>query len=179
MTKNDSPIILFAVFVSLSLLCCGEVLASKAKEESSPPPVYTLTQLESMLDRIRNPFEVRLPVRPKALLTVPTVPVPPAPPTPPPQPQVPVRPTPSIPVRPPEPPRPPERPVPVPAPAPVATLPDLKLSGIIWNSDRPQAIVNGQVMDVGDIIGGAQIQEINKTGLSVLFQQKTFTINLY
>jgi hypothetical protein len=66
-------------------------------------------------------------------------------------------------------------PPPVAAPA----KPRLKVQGIIFNSVRPLAIVNGQTVNVGDRVGDFQVKQITQT--SVLFQhpdgtQKTLGI---
>ena len=58
----------------------------------------------------------------------------------------------------------------------IIPLPDVKISGIIWNSDRPQAIINGRIVDIGDSILGIQITEIRKTGIDGLFHGRTVTI---
>lgn len=58
----------------------------------------------------------------------------------------------------------------------IIPLPDVKISGIIWNSDRPQAIINGSIVDIGDSILGIQITEIRKTGIDGLFHGRSVTI---
>ena len=58
----------------------------------------------------------------------------------------------------------------------IIPLPDVKVSGIIWNSDRPQAIINGLIVDIGDNILGIQITEIRKTGIDGLFHGRAVTI---
>ncbi len=52
---------------------------------------------------------------------------------------------------------------------PPVPRPNFKVSGIIWNSDRPQAIINGTVVDVGDKVGEFKIESItqNEIGVSV------------
>jgi len=54
---------------------------------------------------------------------------------------------------------------------------DLKLSGLIWNSTRPQAIINGQVVEVGDKILETEIIRIHKLGVDVSINGITTTIN--
>lgn len=49
-------------------------------------------------------------------------------------------------------------------------MPELTVSGYVWNSRRPQAIIDGQVIDVGSSIGGVQVLAINKSGVVVSFQ---------
>lgn len=48
--------------------------------------------------------------------------------------------------------------------------PDLKITGLVWNTDRPQAIINGKVVDVGDKIETIQIVSINKNGIEIDFE---------
>lgn len=61
-------------------------------------------------------------------------------------------------------------------PEKIIPLPDVIVSGIIWNSDRPQAIINEQIVNIGDTILGIEITEIRKTGVDGLFHGKTVTI---
>jgi len=58
----------------------------------------------------------------------------------------------------------------------IIPLPEVKISGIIWNSDRPQAIINGSIVDIGDSILGIQITEIRKTGIDGVFHGRSVTI---
>lgn len=80
------------------------------------------------------------------------------PPTPPTEPQIPT----------------PETPLVV---APSIPMPTFTISGIIWNSDRPQAIINQQIVDIGDTIAGAKITNIQKSGIDILFNGETATIH--
>jgi len=43
--------------------------------------------------------------------------------------------------------------------------PALILSGLVWNSSRPQAIVNGIIVRVGDEISGVKIEKIARDGV--------------
>jgi hypothetical protein len=47
--------------------------------------------------------------------------------------------------------------------------PDLVVQGLIWGSSLPQAIINNKVVKVGDVIQGADIIDISKEGVLVLF----------
>ena len=60
-------------------------------------------------------------------------------------------------------------------PAPPAK-PSMKISGLIWNTDRPQAIINGQVVNIGDVVSGWTISKISKKGIVVKSQETTFLI---
>ena len=63
------------------------------------------------------------------------------------------------------------------------TLPLLKISGLIWNTTRPQAIINEKVVDVGDSINvgdnkeNIKIVSIDKSGLEVEYMGKSFSIS--
>ena len=48
-------------------------------------------------------------------------------------------------------------------------LPQLIISGIIWNTNRPQAIINNQVVDIGDEVFSTKIVSIQKSGIELLF----------
>ena len=54
--------------------------------------------------------------------------------------------------------------------------PKLTINGIIWNTDRPQAIVNGKIVDIGDIISKVKITDIRKSGIEGIFLGKPVTI---
>ena len=60
--------------------------------------------------------------------------------------------------------------------------PVLKISGLVWNTKRPQAIVNGRVVDVGDkFTVGDQAQDVKiisiaKEGIEVEFMGKNFNM---
>ena len=63
-----------------------------------------------------------------------------------------------------------------PVPVPEQPLPNLTISGLIWNTDRPQAIVNNQIVDIGDHVSDVEVVAINKMGIDVTFNGKTVTI---
>lgn len=63
-----------------------------------------------------------------------------------------------------------------PSPVPEILLPTLNITGLIWDTNRPQAIVNDEIVDVGDTILGVRIIAIKKTGIDVLFYGKNFSI---
>ena len=46
-------------------------------------------------------------------------------------------------------------------------LPELTIEGIIWNSDMPQAIVNGKIVRIGDIVKDVEIIDIERNGVVV------------
>ena len=55
-------------------------------------------------------------------------------------------------------------------------LPGMSIQGIIWGGNFPQAIVNNKVVKVGDTIEGARITDIQKDGITVLFDNQQYTI---
>ncbi|MFA5068788.1 MAG: general secretion pathway protein GspB [Candidatus Omnitrophota bacterium] len=48
-------------------------------------------------------------------------------------------------------------------------MPPLLVEGMIWNTDNPQAIINGKVLNSGDIIDGVRIVNIEKQGITIDF----------
>ncbi|MBM3244118.1 MAG: hypothetical protein FJZ12_04735 [Candidatus Omnitrophica bacterium] len=50
-----------------------------------------------------------------------------------------------------------------------AAFPVLIVQGVIWDGSPRQAIINNKLVQVGDTIEGADIIEINKEGVTVLF----------
>ena len=59
---------------------------------------------------------------------------------------------------------------------PVVNPPVLSISGLVWNTDRPQAIVNGQIYELGDSVDNATIMEINENGIIVMYKGSKFNI---
>jgi hypothetical protein len=57
-------------------------------------------------------------------------------------------------------------------------LPDINIAGVVWNTDRPQAIINGQIVGIGDTVSGVTILDIKKMGITVLFQGRTETLEI-
>jgi len=66
-------------------------------------------------------------------------------------------------------------------------MPTLTITGLIWNSDRPQAIVNGNIITVGERLFGIPTDKaetipeleftgISKDGLEVSYMDKTVII---
>lgn len=62
--------------------------------------------------------------------------------------------------------------------APVAVPPNLVVNGLIWGTDRPQAIINNRVVSVGDTIENSEIIDINQNGVDVIFSNNLFTIQI-
>ena len=62
------------------------------------------------------------------------------------------------------------------SPPPEVSLPELAIAGLVWDTDRPQAIVNNEIVNVGDTVSGVRIIAIKKTGLDVFFNGKDFSV---
>ncbi|MBL7085393.1 MAG: hypothetical protein ISS43_04730 [Candidatus Omnitrophica bacterium] len=57
-----------------------------------------------------------------------------------------------------------------------ADLPHLRVQGIVWGSKVPQAIINNTVVKVGEIIEGAEIIDIRKEGVYVLYEEGQYIL---
>ena len=55
-------------------------------------------------------------------------------------------------------------------------LPALKIQGMVWGGDFPQAIINNKVVKIGDTIEGASIVQINKEGVVILFEKQKYSL---
>ena len=51
-----------------------------------------------------------------------------------------------------------------------------KLSGLIWHTDLPQAIVNGEVIKEGDHIDLWTVKKITKQGVEMIYNDQTLMI---
>lgn len=56
-------------------------------------------------------------------------------------------------------------------------LSKLKVQGIIWGGRAPQAIINDQVLSIGDFIEGAKILSIEKKGITLSFNGAVLDLN--
>ncbi len=58
------------------------------------------------------------------------------------------------------------------------SLPRLEITGLVWNCERPQAIINNTVVGIGDVIANTKIKvvDIRKGAIDVMFAGKKFTI---
>lgn len=56
-------------------------------------------------------------------------------------------------------------------------FPPLSITGIVWNTDRPQAIINGKIVELGDKIDEVQIVSIDQYSIVVLFHDQYITLN--
>jgi len=55
-------------------------------------------------------------------------------------------------------------------------LPALKVKGIVWGGEFPQAIINNKVVKIGDTVDGVQIVGINKFGVTVSFENRQYNL---
>ncbi len=62
-------------------------------------------------------------------------------------------------------------------------LSQVNVMGIVWDTNRPQAIINGQVVNIGDQIktgddaSALKIVDIRKDGIDVKYNEELITIN--
>ena len=68
-------------------------------------------------------------------------------------------------------------PKPEPKKAEVIRPPSMNINGLVWDSDMPQAIINGRVVSLGDSVDGAVVTQIHETGVEILFKGKEFSIS--
>jgi len=54
--------------------------------------------------------------------------------------------------------------------------PSLRVDGIIWGSARPQAIIDGKVYDIGDVVKDAEIIGINREGITLFYKDRKFIL---
>jgi hypothetical protein len=146
--------------------CSGMLLAS---EQDGPGPGESI---ETMLNSLIDPFISQLPKKeppPGEISANPPVRqpadqrLPPA--TPPP-----VRPS----------AKPPDAvpPVTVPKKEPPVDESKFSLTGIIYNTVKPQAIINGAVVGVGDRIDGAAVKAITKGAVEMKYQDTIFKLDM-
>jgi len=136
---------------------------SNSKEENVEPPPKTTDREKFVreLASIRNPFVNQLPLPPVVV-----------PPMKPPMDETQNIETPAQPFTPPGP-----TPNPDSAkPAVEIRPPDIEIQGLVWDSQRPQAIIGNEVYGIGDLVRDMKILSIKKNGLQVLFQDKEFFV---
>ncbi len=56
--------------------------------------------------------------------------------------------------------------------------PILTVTGLIWNAQKPQAIVNGQIVSIGDTLKDITIIDIHQKGIEIIFSNKTFIVEI-
>jgi len=63
------------------------------------------------------------------------------------------------------------------APGETKPLPALKVQGIVWGGNSPQAIINNKVVGVGDTIEGVRITGINNSVVTVSFGNRPYNLS--
>lgn len=66
-------------------------------------------------------------------------------------------------------------PAPVDAKEEIANL-TFSLEGLIWESDRPQAIINGKIVEPGADVQGAEVLDIDKKGVKMRYKGQVFIL---
>ena len=59
----------------------------------------------------------------------------------------------------------------------VVEPPPLKVQGVVWGGEVPQAIVNNKVVKKGDVLQEAEIIDISKDGVNVLYKNRVFLLS--
>ncbi len=65
---------------------------------------------------------------------------------------------------------------PVEAPV-IINPPVLKITGLVWNSKKPQAIINGMIVAVGEVVDGSTLVAVRKSEIDVMYKGQQFTIS--
>lgn len=52
----------------------------------------------------------------------------------------------------------------------------LIVQGLAWGEAKPQAIINNKVFTIGDVIEGAEVIEISKEGVTLLYKNRRYTL---
>jgi hypothetical protein len=55
------------------------------------------------------------------------------------------------------------------ATAPVQVVPGFRLSGIVYNSKQSVAVINGQMVGVGDEVDNARVQHIDQNKVTIIY----------
>ncbi len=53
----------------------------------------------------------------------------------------------------------------------------LNIKGLIWNSDRPQALINDKVISIGDEVNGAKLLSVNRDGIKLQYKGVEFFVD--
>ncbi len=59
---------------------------------------------------------------------------------------------------------------------PVVPIPVFTLSGLIWNTKKPAAILNGKIVAIGDQVSNWSVSEITKEGVHVTFEDQNLWV---
>ena len=55
-------------------------------------------------------------------------------------------------------------------------LPQLKVQGMVWGTEMPQAIINNTVVKIGEFVQGAEVIDIRREGIYVLYEGKQYIV---
>lgn len=55
---------------------------------------------------------------------------------------------------------------------------DLKLAGILWDKEKPQAIINNEVVNVGNSVGNYSVAEIRQYSVVLTDGSNVFELKL-
>ncbi len=55
-------------------------------------------------------------------------------------------------------------------------LSHLNVQGMVWGSKMPQAIINNQIVRIGEVIDGAEVLEIRREGVYVLYEGRQYIV---
>lgn len=72
----------------------------------------------------------------------------------------------------------PQKTVTQPKPKPKPTIPTIKLQGIIWGTDQPQAIIGDKVVGIGGIVQGAKLESIQRDGADFTIEGEKFHVSM-
>lgn len=53
---------------------------------------------------------------------------------------------------------------------------NLEVQGMVWGSTNPQAIINNTVVKIGEAVDGAQVLDIRKEGVYILYGGKQYIL---
>ncbi len=58
------------------------------------------------------------------------------------------------------------------------SMPALNVTGMIWNSERPQAIINNRIVESGDIVENVEITNITHDGVYYKYNDKESVVRI-
>ena len=54
--------------------------------------------------------------------------------------------------------------------------PVMTIQGLIWGTTTPQAIIDGKIVKIGDVVSDAHIVDITKQGVEIMFEGRRFNV---
>jgi len=64
------------------------------------------------------------------------------------------------------------------SPKPLSPAASISLTGIVWDKDRPMAIINGKIVKAGDRVAGCNVVEIKETSVLLTDGLKDIEVKL-